>query len=39
MHERWDRGKMWGTPLMGDYKSDNEAALRQHAQWLTHAGG
>ena len=38
MDTQWDRAKMWGRPLLGDYRSDDEDALRQHAAWLTHAG-
>lgn len=29
---------VWGTPLLGFYKSDNRRVIRQHARWLSEAG-
>ena len=28
----------WGTPLLGDYVSDNRQIIRRHAEWLSEAG-
>jgi hypothetical protein len=29
---------VWGTPLLGDYPSDDRPVIKQHAKWLTDAG-
>ncbi len=35
----WGDGKnTWGTPLLGDYASDDRKVIRRHAQWLADAG-
>jgi len=31
-------GSIWGTPELGEYRSDDPAVLRQHAEWLAYAG-
>jgi len=28
----------WGTPILGEYRSDNPAIIRRHAEWLCDAG-
>ena len=31
-------GQVWGTPLVGYYRSDERPVIRQHARWLSDAG-
>ncbi len=32
------RSCQWGTPLLGNYQSDNRDVIRQHGVWLRDAG-
>ena len=32
------RNCQWGTPLVGNYDSDNRDVIRQHGYWLAQAG-
>ncbi len=31
-------GNKWGTPVLGEYNSSDEAVIEQHAKWLSDAG-
>lgn len=31
-------GQKWGTPILGEYNSSDEAVIEQHAKWLVDAG-
>lgn len=31
-------GRKWGTPVLGEYNSSDEAVIEQHAKWLVDAG-
>ncbi len=33
-----DWSKIWGTPKLGHYRSDDTKVIRQHAAWLSEAG-
>ncbi len=35
---KWGEGKTWDVPLVGTYKSDDEAVIYQHGVWLANAG-
>ena len=38
-NDHWGDGiHTWGTPLLGDYASDDPKIIRQHAAWLADAG-
>lgn len=37
-HQNGHWTNVWGTPLLGDYASDNRKVIRQHAEWLADAG-
>src|ERR1700722_20662537 len=34
----WSNPGTWGTPLLGDYNSDNTAIIDKHAEWLNDLG-
>jgi hypothetical protein len=37
-HQNAHWTNVWGTPLLGDYASDDRKVIRQHARWLANAG-
>lgn len=37
-HQNADWHNAWGTPLLGNYASDDRKVIRQHAAWLADAG-
>ncbi|MDR0288263.1 MAG: hypothetical protein LBI03_11250, partial [Clostridiales bacterium] len=34
----WNTNKVWTTPLLGKYTSDDRTVIRQHAEWIADAG-